>query len=213
MFLEIIGKIRRLLFWSIGISGGAGFPKARGAKMSKEAGKQTYDYLSINTVSLGWYLTPKVKSSENFWSAQIPLSPNALGAGDWIGFGVNKVLLGDSCSNWHTLVAKPSSSQSSFWAWQRSHDWFTYEMLYERQLSGICAGTRHIAIVFVIAPLFYILQHLQHYLFHVTSVSCNICNCKCNCISLSFFKKHLQLYLYLSAISYKYCIYVVGFSM
>ena len=111
-----------------------------------------------------------------------------------------------------TLVAKPlqSSSQSSSWAGQRSHDWFTYEMLYERQLSGICAGTRHIAIVFVIAPHFYILQHLQHYLFHVTSVSCNICNCKCNCISLSFFKKHLQLYLYLSAISYKYCIYVVS---
>ena len=93
-----------------------------------------------------------------------------------------------------TLVAKPlqSSSQSSSWAGQRSHDWFTYEMLYERQLSGICAGTRHIAIVFVIASLYYFSQYvfMSYY-----SLSCNICNCICNYISLSFFKTFAPVFV------------------
>ena len=104
-----------------------------------------------------------------------------------------------------TLVAKPlqSSSQSSSWAGQRSHDWFTYEMLYERQLSGICAGTRHIAIVFVIASLYYFSQYvfMSHYsllaifatVFAITSLYHSL--------------KHLhpQLRLRLFAISYDYC--------
>ena len=88
-----------------------------------------------------------------------------LAVGNWNGLGVKKVLLDRISLNRHILVAKPSSSRSSSWAWQRSHDWFTYEMLYERQLSGICAGTRHIAIVFVIASLYNFSQYvfMSHY--------------------------------------------------
>ena len=89
------------------------------------------------------------------------------------------------------LVAKPlqSSSQSSSWAGQRSHDWFTYEMLYERQLSGICAGTRHIAIVFVIASLYYFSQYVLCLTAHFLAIFATVF------VITSHSLKHLRPYL------------------
>ena len=86
------------------------------------------------------------------------------------------------------LFLPQSSSQSSSWTTQRSHDWFTYEMLYERQLSGICAGTRHIAIVFVIASLYYFSQYVLCLTTHFFAIFATVFVIT----SLYHFLKHLR---------------------